>query len=173
MEWLYEARWSPYVAGAGIGILSWFTFLFSNKVLGCSMGFSQASGFIEKAFRGEKVDLKPYYQKYRLSISWELVLLPGMLVGAFLSALISNDFQWIMVPDRWADTFGPSALPRHLTAIAGGVLMGMGARWAGGCTSGHGISGTMQLTLSSWIASICFFIGGIAAAFIIYHGFGA
>jgi len=46
--------------------------------------------------------------------------------------------------------------------------MGLGARWADGCTSGHGISGTLQLSLASWIAVICFFAAGIIAAGLIY-----
>jgi len=53
----------------------------------------------------------------------------------------------------------------------GGVILGMGARWAGGCTSGHGISGTLQLAVSSWLAVICFFIGGIVTAMVIYRVF--
>jgi uncharacterized protein len=48
--------------------------------------------------------------------------------------------------------------------FGGGLLMAFGARLAGGCTSGHGISGTMQLNPGSWIAVICLFIGGIAVA---------
>ena len=47
--------------------------------------------------------------------------------------------------------------------------MGFGARWAGGCTSGHGISGTLQLAVSGWIAVVGFFVGGIASAMLIYH----
>jgi len=50
----------------------------------------------------------------------------------------------------------------------GGITLGIGARWAGGCTSGHGISGTAQLSILSWVAAICFFIGGIASALLIY-----
>jgi len=50
----------------------------------------------------------------------------------------------------------------------GGIIMGFGARWAGGCTSGHGISGTLQLAVSSWLAAICFFAGGILTAMFIY-----
>ena len=53
---------------------------------------------------------------------------------------------------------------RLLAAFVGGLLMAFGARLAGGCTSGHGISGTLQLSVGSWIAVICFFIGGIAVA---------
>jgi hypothetical protein len=49
--------------------------------------------------------------------------------------------------------------------------MGIGARWAGGCTSGHGISGTLQLNVGSWLAAMCFFIGGIATAMIIFKVF--
>ena len=44
-----------------------------------------------------------------------------------------------------------------------------GARLAGGCTSGHGISGTLQLAVSSWIAVICFFVGGIVTALLLYR----
>jgi hypothetical protein len=50
--------------------------------------------------------------------------------------------------------------------------MGLGARWANGCTSGHGISGTLQLAVSSWLAAVCFFIGGIATAQLIFRVFG-
>jgi uncharacterized membrane protein YedE/YeeE len=46
--------------------------------------------------------------------------------------------------------------------------MGFGARWAGGCTSGHGISGVLQLAVSGLISAACFFAGGIATAFLLY-----
>ncbi|MGM0401034.1 MAG: YeeE/YedE thiosulfate transporter family protein, partial [Chloroflexota bacterium] len=63
-------------------------------------------------------------------------------------------------------------LPRVIVALVGGVCIGFGARWADGCTSGHGISGTLQLTISSWISTICFFIGGIVTAHIIFRIIG-
>jgi uncharacterized membrane protein YedE/YeeE len=47
--------------------------------------------------------------------------------------------------------------------------MGIGSRWAGGCTSGHGISGALQLAVSSWIAMIGMFGGGILAALFLYR----
>jgi hypothetical protein len=50
------------------------------------------------------------------------------------------------------------------------MILGIGARWAGGCTSGHGISGTLQLAVSSWLATLSFFIGGILTAMILYRG---
>ena len=47
--------------------------------------------------------------------------------------------------------------------------MAFGARMAGGCTSGHGISGTLQLSVGSWIAVVCFFVGGIATALLMFR----
>jgi len=69
-----------------------------------------------------------------------------------------------------AAKFGASSLPlRGAAGFAGGILMAFGARMAGGCTSGHGISGTLQLNVASWIAVICFFIGGVALANLIFR----
>jgi uncharacterized membrane protein YedE/YeeE len=51
--------------------------------------------------------------------------------------------------------------------------MGFGARWAGGCTSGHGISGGLQLALSGWVAVMTFFASGIATAMLIFNVLGA
>jgi uncharacterized membrane protein YedE/YeeE len=48
-------------------------------------------------------------------------------------------------------------------------LLAYGARLAGGCTSGHGISGALQLSVSSWIALACFFIAGVATAMLLYR----
>ena len=77
--------------------------------------------------------------------------------------------MWKWVPALWAQEIGESPLIRLLGAVVGGIFLGFGARWADGCTSGHGISGTMQLTLSSWISAIFFFVGGILAAFFLFQ----
>ncbi len=70
---------------------------------------------------------------------------------------------------KWSETFGHTPVLRWMVALLGGLILGLGARWAGGCTSGHGISGTLQLAVSSWLAVLSFFIGGIATALFIYH----
>ena len=168
MEFLTEVRWSPYAVGVGIGILSWFTFLISRKPLACSTSFARTSGMIEKLFLGKKVDLKPYYQKIGLAVDWQWMLVVGMIIGSLISALLSGDFRWQWVPSLWTTAFGGNPLVRVIVALVGGVCIGFGARWAGGCTSGHGISGTLQLAVSSWISAICFFIGGILTAHIIF-----
>jgi uncharacterized protein len=172
MDIFTELRWSPYAVGIGIGILSWFSFLISRKPIACSTTFAKTGGMIEKLIFGKKVEEKPYYQEIKLNIDWQWMLVVGIIIGSLISALLSGDFQWQWVPSLWSDTFGPSPLLRVLVALLGGICLGFGARWAGGCTSGHGISGTMQLAISSWISAICFFIGGILTAHIIFNLFG-
>ncbi|OHB56266.1 MAG: hypothetical protein A2Y12_12065 [Planctomycetes bacterium GWF2_42_9] len=163
-------RWSPYIVGVCIGILSWISFLLSDKPIGVSGAFAQSYGMIEKWFKGKKIEETSYFKKYSLAIGWEFMLVVGLFIGAFLSAKLSGDFRLEFVPGLWQAKFGDNAFIRWLIALLGGFIMGMGARWAGGCTSGHGISGTLQLVVSSWVAVICFFIGGIAAAMFIYYG---
>jgi uncharacterized membrane protein YedE/YeeE len=165
---LADPVWSPYLVGAGIGVLSWFTFLLSNKPLGCSTAYARTSGMFERLFRGEKVDRKEYYRKFTPEIEWQWMLVLGVVIGAFLSSMLSGTFSLLWVPETFALRFGDSALFRVIVALIGGILMGIGARWAGGCTSGHGISGALQLAIGSWIAAICFFIGGVAVAMVLY-----
>lgn len=170
MEWFTMERWSPYAVGIGIGVLSWFTFLLSDRPIGCSTAFSRTSGMIEKLFRGNKVVEKAYYRKFTPSVDWEWMLVLGIFIGAFLSTKLSGQLRAEWVPAAWAAAFGHEPVVRWVVALIGGVIMGFGARWAGGCTSGHGISGTLQLAVSSWIAVICFFVGGVITAMLIFNG---
>lgn len=164
-------RWSPHVVGMGIGFLSCLAFLLSNKPIGCSTAFARTSGMLERLFRGKRTLQKPYYRKFVPEIDWEWMLVAGVFLGSFLSASLSGEFRFQWVPAAWAKSAGEASAVRWIVALLGGVVMGFGARWAGGCTSGHGISGTLQLALSSWIAAVCFFIGGIASAMLIFKVF--
>jgi uncharacterized membrane protein YedE/YeeE len=154
--------------GVGIGILSCFAFLLSDKPIGCSTAFSRTSGMIEKFFRGRRITEKTYYKKYEPIIEWEWMLVLGIIIGAFTSAKLSGQFHFFWVPRRWGEAFGQTIFIRWAVSLFGGILIGFGARWAGGCTSGHGISGVLQLAISSWLAAICFFIGGITTAMLIF-----
>jgi uncharacterized protein len=116
--------------------------------------------------------LKPYYQEIKLVVGWQGMLVLGIVIGSLVSALLSSDFHWQWVPSLWASAFGNSPVLRVIVELIGGVWLGFGARWAGGCTSGHGISGTLQLAVSSWISAICFFIGGILMAQFLFKVFG-
>lgn len=169
MQWLLMERWSPYAVGIGIGILSWLAFLLSDKPIGCSTAYTRTSGMIEKIFRGSKVHERPYYQQFAPTVDWEWMLVVGIVLGAFLSSVLSGQFAPEWIPAMWQSAAGDSIATRWVVALIGGIIMGFGARWSGGCTSGHGISGTLQLAVSSWLASACFFIGGILTAMFIYR----
>ena len=169
MELLTQLRWSPYLVGVGIGVLSWATFLISKKPIACSTTFARLIGMVEMIFGGKKAELKPYYQKLKLVVDWQMLLVLGVVIGAFLSALLAGDFHLQWVPLTWETSFGADPLLRVAMALAGGIILGFGARWADGCTSGHGISGTLQLAVSSWISAVCFFVGGVLAAQIIFR----
>ncbi|MFO7793007.1 MAG: YeeE/YedE thiosulfate transporter family protein [Candidatus Saliniplasma sp.] len=170
MNPLTDDLWSPYIVGAGIGVLVWLSFILSNKAIGCSTAYARTFGMLEKFVRGKKVEEKPYYKKFVPKIDWEWMLVLGVVIGAFLSSIISGSFRIEMIPLVWEETIGSSYIIRLIGALIGGILLGFGARMAGGCTSGHGISGTIQLALSSWLAFLFFFIGGILTAFLLYGG---
>ena len=138
MDWLSMERWSPYVVGVSIGLLNCIAFLLSDNYIGCSSTFARTSGMIEKVFRGVRVNKKPYYKKFAPVIKWEWMLVAGVIIGAFFSAKLSGQFQLNLVPPLWATFFGESAWRRFVGALTGGLLVGLGARGAGGCTSGHG-----------------------------------
>jgi hypothetical protein len=171
MEWLAMKQWSPYAVGVAIGLLNCAAFLLCDRPIGCSAAYARTSGMIERLFRGAKAALKPYYRKFPPVVDGEWMLVLGIIMGAFLSAKLSGQFAGVWVPAKWAQAFGAAPLVRLIGAVVGGVFVGVGARWAGGCTSGHGISGTMQLAVSSWIAVMCFFAGGIATAMAIFKVF--
>lgn len=164
-------RWSPYLVGMGIGILSWFTFLVSDKAIGVSTAYARTGGMIEESIKGPQAKEKAYYQEYAPKIDWEWMLVAGLVAGAFISASLSGDFKLEFVPPLWESYFGHTPVLRLVATFIGGIILGIGARWADGCTSGHGISGTLQLVVSSWVAVISFFIGGVITAFLMFYAF--
>lgn len=159
-------EWSPYAVGIGIGLLCCVAFVLSDKPIGCSAAFTKSSGLLEGLVRGRKVRDMEYYRQFVPEIDWEGMLVLGIVLGSCTAAWLSGEWRLEWVPALWAATFGPACLPRLVTAFCGGLLIGFGARWAGGCTSGHGISGTLQLAVSSWLAVIAFFAAGALTAFI-------
>lgn len=160
--------WSPYVVGAGIGVLSWLTFYFSDKSIGASSFYAQVSGFIGKLFVKRHTESLTYFKANPPSMDWEFVFVIATIAGGTIAALTGGEFTNEWLPPMWVTRFGESIALRAVVAFGGGLLMAVGARLAGGCTSGHGISGTLQLNLASWIAVLCFFIGGIAVAMSLF-----
>ena len=95
----------------------------------------------------------PYWAPMPFSWDYGVLFLVGLMAGALVSALLAGTFRVEAVPDFWRARFGGSVVKRFAAAFLGGAVLMFGARMAGGCTSGHGLSGTMQLALSSWIFS--------------------
>ena len=162
--------WSPYLVGALIGLLTMLTFYFSDKPLGASTAYARVAGLIGKAFAPRHTESLKYYQDNKPAIDWEVMLVVGAVGGAFLAAWHGGELTGDWLPPMWEARFGEDSYAiRAGIALLGGVLMAFGARLAGGCTSGHGISGALQLSVGSWIALICFFAGGIATAMLMFR----
>jgi uncharacterized membrane protein YedE/YeeE len=173
IEYLMQSTWSPYIAGAGIGILGCLTFILSDRPLGASTAYAKMSGLIGRAVSKEAVGRNEYYRLTPPAVDWQFMIVPGIIIGAFISAMLSGSFHPAWVPAFWGVSFGYNPLLRLAGAVIGGILLALGSRWAGGCTSGHGISGTMQLSLGSIAAAACFFIGGIATAVVLFRIIGS
>lgn len=161
--------WSPYLVGALIGVLSMFTFYFSNKALGASSAYASIAGLIGEKIAPRHTRSLKYFDDNPPKFGWEVALVSAIVVGAFAAAFAGGELTGRFLPELWQDRFGSdSYLLRTTVAFLGGVLMAFGARIAGGCTSGHGISGALQLSVGSWIAAISFFVGGVAAAMLMF-----
>ena len=166
-----QQRWSPYLVGASIGVLSWATFGLMDKALGVSTTMVRWAGMLESLVAWEHVRANSYYAKYLVdqpAINWQMMLVLGLPLGALLSANLSQSDHKESVPELWRWRFGESRFSRPMAAFLGGAIMLFGARMAGGCTSGHGISGSLQFSVSSWIFFASFFTSGIVSALVLY-----
>ena len=165
---LAKGQWSPYLAGAlsgGVIVLSvWFV----GKYAGASTSFVRSAGMLEKMFGAERVAQMEYFVKESPIIEWQWMFVVGILIGAFIAAMTSGTFKIQKVPSMWQEKFGDAIPKRAIVAFAGGVIAMFGARLADGCPSGHGLSGSMQLAVSGFIALICFFVAGIVMARVVY-----
>jgi uncharacterized membrane protein YedE/YeeE len=164
------AAWSPYLVGTLVGVLTMLTFYFSRKPLGASTAYARLAGMVGRLFAPRHTGALPFFQKKKPEVEWGVMLLLGVVVGAFIAAWHGGELTGEWLPPMWAARFGEGAFAlRVVAAVAGGIFMAFGARLAGGCTSGHGISGTLQLSVGSWIAVFCFFGGGIATARLLFR----
>mgnify|MGYP002359919411 FL=1 len=164
-------HWNPYLVGALIGVLSLLTFSLADKPIGMSTGIAQASGACAMPVIGaEGVAANTYWAKKAVP-AWDYgsLFVLGSFFGALASALVSGSFKLESVPAIWRERFGASVGKRLLAAFLGGVVILFGARLADGCTSGHGISGSLQLAVSSWTFFLVMFASGIVTAFLLFR----
>lgn len=168
--------WRPYIAGALVGVLATVSVFVSGKVLGkpkylgASTTFVRGAGMIEQAVAPEHVAQNEYFQSKEVGIDWQFMLVIGVLVGAFGASLADGSFAAEASPPIWRDRFGGRISVRAVGAVLGGVVAMFGARLAGGCPSGHGMSGLMQLSLSGFLSLAGFFAGGVVVANLVYRG---
>lgn len=167
--------WNPYLAGALVGLLAivsaWATTTYMGKTnyLGASTTFVRAAGMVEKGVVPGHVADNTYFTKTKIKVDWQFMLVLGILPGAFIASISDRSFKLEAVPPLWQKYFGPSVGKRALAAFCGGIVAMIGARLADGCPSGHGLSGLMQLSMSSFVAMACFFGLGIVVANLIYR----
>jgi uncharacterized protein len=173
LEWLRQP-WPWYVAGPLIGLIVPTLLIIGNK----AFGISSSLRHICAACLPAKIPFFHYDWKKEI---WNLFFVAGILVGSFLAisflsdphpvkvdqALINdlsrygiNDFSKLLPAQvfNWPTLFTARGL---IMTVGGGLLVGFGTRYAGGCTSGHSIMGLSTMQWPSLVATCCFMIGGL------------
>lgn len=171
-----------YVAGPIIGLTVPILLILGGKMFGFSSNLRHACAACNFG------NINFFNYDWKSSGSWNLTFLVGSVLGGFLGgyvfanpepiqlaastvtdlkALGITDFSGF-VPEglfSWSSLGTPAGL---VVLILGGFLVGFGARYAGGCTSGHAISGLSDLQMASLISVIGFFAGGLLMTHFIY-----
>lgn len=181
MNWIFEP-WPWYVSGPLI-TLTMFFLLYVGKNFGMS---SNLRTLCTICGADKTCDFFCFDWKAQ---RWNLLVMAGSVIGGFVAAHYLSDHQAPAIQPETvsqlqalgiesagksylpAEIFGTENLssPRHLLILlTGGILVGFGARYAGGCTSGHAISGLSNLQLPSLIATTGFFIGGLIMVHFIF-----
>ncbi|BBB33124.1 conserved hypothetical protein [Thermotomaculum hydrothermale] len=155
-KWLYS--------GIMLGILNPIVFLevVQNRPIGASTAFPYVA---DKIFG---LTDNPYFLKIQKPGHWEVIFLAGAIVCAFVFALIKKEFAFKYIYPRWEKTKGNSKVKRLIYAFLGGFILIFGARMAGGCTSGHILSGGMQFAISSFVFAIFVFISLLVTGRLFY-----
>lgn len=167
--------WPWYFGGTMIAIVL-FLLLWTGKSFGMSSGLRTVCSMMGA---GKKVSFFQYDWKAQ---KWNLVVSLGVILGGYIAAnhiasteavalspatidqltsMGMTDAGWHFAPDLLFSNAAFSNPYILLLLSVGGFLVGFGARYAGGCTSGHAISGISNLQLPSVIAVVGFFIGGL------------
>ena len=157
--------WSPYAAGALLGLTLLATFYVAGRGLGASGAFSLVSGVGLHAVSPDFAASLKYYSQYLGSssplLNWNLFLMIGVFLGGLAGALSSRTFAVMF--DKGASM---SLGMRVATTFTGGVMIGFAARLARGCTSGVALTGGAQLAVSGWLFVLAMFAAGFLVAAI-------
>ena len=155
--------WSPYIAGAGLGLTLLSTFVIVGWGLGASSAFSLLTGLglgkLSPAYAHKITYFSQYLNVEAPLLNWVLFEIMGLFLGALVASLVGGNFRVRL--DRAEHM---SAGTRLVSAFGGGILIGFASRLARGCTSGVALSGGAQLAIAGWVFVIAMFVSGFVAA---------
>jgi uncharacterized protein len=156
MKWL--------AAGIGLAVLNAFVFskFLSDRPIGASTTFP----FVADRISG--MTQNSYFEAIQKPGSWELIFLAGAALSGLLISLLKKEFKFQLIHENWKNFKNNSRASRILWALTGGFILIFGARMAGGCTSGHVISGGMQLAVSSLVFAVFVFAGLLITGWLFY-----
>ncbi len=154
------------------GILMALLLLFTFSVFGADRPLG-ASTYVPY-FAGIVFDLDPskypYLQKVHNAGAWEGVMLLGALVGGFvISVFVTKSFRLSVVPTGWKKYKNSSIVSRLVWSFVSGFFLIIGARLAGGCTSGHFLSGMSQTAISSIIFGAVVLVSLVVTGKLFYN----
>jgi hypothetical protein len=154
----------PVLVGFGLGLTLLAAIVIAGRGLGASGAFASASAAAVQAVAPDHASAHPYLSQWvptgrtGLLGDWLVLELIGAVAGAWVSARLAGR-RWVGVERVGDETAGR----RLATAVAGGALMGAGARLARGCTSGLGLTGGALLATGAWL----FIPTAFATAFLV------
>lgn len=143
--------WPWWVSGILIGLTVPLLYILAGKAFGISTSLQQAGAMCAPNSKLE------YLSRFdRKANAWTLVFVAGIAIGSFIATQFLSESPQELLPESFESPGGAVKL------LVGGFLIGLGARYAGGCTSGHSITGISNLNWPSLAATIFFFVGGLA-----------
>lgn len=174
IRYIRKEEWSPYAAGALLGIVGVLAVWLSNSLLGASGAFENLAGLIGQAIAPSLFDNMYFNFIMPPEITWSVVLLVGLFFGGMIGAATSGTLKWgkrdaANSDTQWKSIFGPQTWKRWLLAFVGAIVLEYAAGIAGGCTSGLAISGGMLLAPSAFLFIAGMFASGIVTALLIYR----
>lgn len=146
---LFEKRWHPFVTAIFVGIiamLAWPLSEATGRMAGLGITTPSAN-ILQYLVTGDS-------EKY---VNWGVFLVLGIFLGSFIAAKGSREFRF-RAPDA----------KTAVSSFSGGLLMGFGASWAGGCSIGNGLVMTAMMTWQGWIALVFMILGTWTASYFVY-----
>lgn len=165
---LQPQGWRWLHAAMGLAVLNMLLVL--PAVAGHPMGASTAFPYVATLLTG--MGAESYWRKIAEPGAWELWFLAGAFLAGLLFSLYQGTFRITSVPELWQRYYGGNSRKRFFWAFVGGFMLLFGARMAGGCTSGHIISGGMQLAVSSLLFAVAVFTAFLLTGRYFYRAQG-